>query len=299
MISASAWARARHEVGRLEHDRVAVGQRRRDLPGGNCDRKIPGRDDADDADRLARRLDVDVGPERRRISRREFSTPRRRRNRRSGRRGPPRQIASGSVLPSSRASSRPSSSRRARISVEARSRMSWRSCGVVRAQAGKAACAAWTAASVWAASAWAYSPTTSLVSDGLMLRETPAPVHPFAGDDSSCAARSCRSHRSLTARHCRAGRVQINPRRARLRISAPAPNVQRSHSSHGRMRLTSRPSFSAPMRDDVARLVGEAHAGRAAIGDRREHRAEQTGPARRDRRGSAPASARRDRRDRG
>ena len=84
-------------------------------------------------------------------------------------------VASGSVLPSSRASRRASSSRRARISVETRSRMSCRSCGVVRDQAGKAACAAATAASIWAASAWAYSPTTSLVFDGLTLRETPAP----------------------------------------------------------------------------------------------------------------------------
>ncbi len=57
-------------------------------------------------------------------------------------------IPSGSVLPSSRESSRPSSSRRARISVETRRRMSWRSWGVVRDQAGKAACAASIAALV-------------------------------------------------------------------------------------------------------------------------------------------------------
>ena len=46
---------ARHEVGGLEHHGVAVGERRRDLPGRDGDREIPRRDDADDADRLARR----------------------------------------------------------------------------------------------------------------------------------------------------------------------------------------------------------------------------------------------------
>jgi hypothetical protein len=45
---------AGHEVGRLEHDAVAVGQRRRDLPGRDGDREVPRRDDADHADRLAR-----------------------------------------------------------------------------------------------------------------------------------------------------------------------------------------------------------------------------------------------------
>ena len=53
---------ARHEVSGLEHDCVAIGQSRRDLPGGNGDREVPRRDDADDAERLARHLDVDVGP---------------------------------------------------------------------------------------------------------------------------------------------------------------------------------------------------------------------------------------------
>ena len=55
---------ARHEIGGLEHHGVAVGERRRDFPGRNGDRKVPGRDQADDADRLARDLDIDIGPHR-------------------------------------------------------------------------------------------------------------------------------------------------------------------------------------------------------------------------------------------
>jgi hypothetical protein len=53
---------ARHQVGGLEHHGVAEGQRRRDLPGGNRDREVPGRDQADHADRLARHFDADAGP---------------------------------------------------------------------------------------------------------------------------------------------------------------------------------------------------------------------------------------------
>ena len=64
MISDKRMRRRRHEIGRLEHDAIAVGERRRDLPGRNGDREIPRRDQADDADRLARDLDVDAGPHR-------------------------------------------------------------------------------------------------------------------------------------------------------------------------------------------------------------------------------------------
>jgi hypothetical protein len=42
---------ARHQIGRFEDDGVAVAERRGDLPGRNGDRKIPRRDDADDAKR--------------------------------------------------------------------------------------------------------------------------------------------------------------------------------------------------------------------------------------------------------
>src|SRR5438034_860370 len=44
---------------RLEHHRVAEAERRRDLPGGDGDRKIPRRDEANNAKRLARDLDLE------------------------------------------------------------------------------------------------------------------------------------------------------------------------------------------------------------------------------------------------
>ena len=57
-------AAGRHQLGRLEHHAVAVGQRRRDLPGRDRERKVPGRDQADHADRLARDVDLHAGPHR-------------------------------------------------------------------------------------------------------------------------------------------------------------------------------------------------------------------------------------------
>ncbi len=56
-------AAARHQVGRLEHYRVAVDDCRRDLPGGNGDREVPRRDQADDAERLALHHHLDAGPD--------------------------------------------------------------------------------------------------------------------------------------------------------------------------------------------------------------------------------------------
>ena len=53
--------RARHEIRGLEDHAVAVGERRRDLPGRNRDGKVPRRDRGHDADRLARHLDVQAG----------------------------------------------------------------------------------------------------------------------------------------------------------------------------------------------------------------------------------------------
>ncbi len=85
-------------------------------------------------------------------------------------------IASGSVLPSSRASMSPSSARRVRISVPAASSTSKRCCGVDRPHAGAAARAAAMAACACAASACAYSPMTSRVSEGLTLRAASAPA---------------------------------------------------------------------------------------------------------------------------
>src|SRR5207248_6977925 len=55
---------AGHQLRGLEYHRVAVAQRRRDLPGRDGDREIPRRDDRDDAERLARDLDADAGAHR-------------------------------------------------------------------------------------------------------------------------------------------------------------------------------------------------------------------------------------------
>ena len=52
--------RERRLFGRLQHDRAAGGQRRRELPGRHHQREIPRYDLADDADRLAQCIDVPI-----------------------------------------------------------------------------------------------------------------------------------------------------------------------------------------------------------------------------------------------
>src|SRR6185369_13800852 len=52
------------EFGGLEDEGVAVAKGRRDFPGRYCDREIPWRDQADDAERFARDLDFDAGTNR-------------------------------------------------------------------------------------------------------------------------------------------------------------------------------------------------------------------------------------------
>ena len=76
---------------------------------------------------------------------------------------------SGLVLPSSRESSVPSSSRRARISAPTLSSASARAWMPEVDQAGNAARAASTAASSCPALAWVYSPITSSRLDGLIF----------------------------------------------------------------------------------------------------------------------------------
>ncbi len=78
-------------------------------------------------------------------------------------------------FPSSRDRSAPISSFRARSSLPMNSRTSAFTCGVVAAQAGCAALAAAMAVSVCTLSAWAYSPTMSVMSEGLMFSRTPFP----------------------------------------------------------------------------------------------------------------------------
>ena len=53
---------ARDKVCRFENHRVAIGERRRNLPRRDRERKVPRRDNADDSKRLARDLDVDIRP---------------------------------------------------------------------------------------------------------------------------------------------------------------------------------------------------------------------------------------------
>jgi hypothetical protein len=50
---------ARDEVGWFEHNRVSVGEHRGDLPGGDCDWKIPGYDIQLLAQMAMSRLDID------------------------------------------------------------------------------------------------------------------------------------------------------------------------------------------------------------------------------------------------
>ena len=90
-------------------------------------------------------------------------------------------MASGSVLPSSRASSSPSSCLRSRISSLAFLRIACRSRVGERDQAGNAVLAASIALSASSALALAYSPTTSFVLEGLMFAERIA-CDPFASD---------------------------------------------------------------------------------------------------------------------
>ncbi len=165
---------ARNQIRRLEDNGVSVGERRRDLPGGNGDRKVPGRDNADDSDRLSRHLDVHI-----RTHGAEFLP------------GYPQNFAREEIEDLSGATDfpdgfgqglaffprkQPSEFLLARENLGRD--LEQKIVPFLRAvldHAGNAACAAMTAASAWAASACAYSPTTSLVSEGLTLRETLAP----------------------------------------------------------------------------------------------------------------------------
>src|SRR5208337_3834568 len=180
--------------------------------------------------------------------------------------------ASGRVLPSSRASSRPSSSRRARISIDARNRMSCRSCGVVRAQAGKAARAASIAASVWAASAWAYSPTMSLVSDGLTFLETPAPSTHSPAMRFLC--RALMIHPDFYAEIVRRASLNQPPTRkiAHQRAGPKRPPLALLARSHP---IDEPTELFRSDGDDIVCLMREAHSGLPAVCDGSEHRAEQ------------------------
>ena len=55
-----AQRRERRLLGRLEHDRAACGERRRELPGRHHEREVPGYDLPDHTDRLAQRISVPI-----------------------------------------------------------------------------------------------------------------------------------------------------------------------------------------------------------------------------------------------
>ncbi len=80
--------RERREFRRLVHDGAAGGQRRRDLPGREHERRVPRRDDADRADRHAGRH-VAAGPARAAFGRRALPARGRRRSGNSRRRAAP------------------------------------------------------------------------------------------------------------------------------------------------------------------------------------------------------------------
>ena len=59
--------RERRQLGGLEHDRVATGERRPELPGGDVEREVPGDDQPDDAERFPERH-VDAARDRDRLA---------------------------------------------------------------------------------------------------------------------------------------------------------------------------------------------------------------------------------------
>ena len=172
---------ARHEVGGLDDDGVAPGERRGDLPRRDGDREVPGRDQPDRADRLAGDLDADARADRGQDLAGRGAGTRRRRSRRSARRGWSRRCPRRGSCPPRGRGGVPSSSLRARISAAAFERTAWRSSGPERLQAGKAALAAAMARVASSAVARAYSPTTSAVFAGLTFGDGLA-VNPFAVD---------------------------------------------------------------------------------------------------------------------
>ena len=160
---------AGHQVGGLEHHAVAVGQRGRDLPGRNGDGEIPGRDEADHADRLAGDFDPDAGAHRGQGARPPGAGT-----------SPAKNLK---ILPARATSPMPSAQRLALFARQQGAQLVLagqdfvadlvQRIGARLDAAGRpgreGTCAAATAASSCAASAWAYSPITSARLDGLML----------------------------------------------------------------------------------------------------------------------------------
>ena len=141
--SREAERRHRGQLGRLEHDGVAAGERRPELPARDVEREVPGDDET-------RRRRAARGRSRRRRRRpgssgRSACRPRPRRSGTPRRPCRPRRASPEIGLPTLRDSSSASSSRCSSTSVASRRSRRARSDGATARQAGKAAFAAATA----------------------------------------------------------------------------------------------------------------------------------------------------------
>src|SRR5271170_3032136 len=125
------------------------------------------------------------------------------------------------------------------------------------------------AASACAASACAYSPTTSFVSDGLTSRVIPAPSTQSPAMKFLCSALIVIPGFSTPDFVRAAPSNQPPPRQiAHERPGAECPALALFAGTHA---VDEPPEFGRSDRHNVTGLVGEAHARRAAIGDRSEH----------------------------
>src|SRR5205807_1685047 len=174
-------------------------------------------------------------------------------------------IPSGSVLPSSRDKSRPSSSLRARMVLPTVSSRFARSCTDDIDQAGNAARAAAIALSACVLSARAYSPMTSLKSEGLTFLALSAPAIQSPPMKLRCISLI------IILSSVRAQKIAGSQVTHQL-AGAKSPgrrSVARGHT------IFERTKACGADHDPVVRLVRESHARCAAIVDRREHRAEK------------------------
>src|SRR5262245_8747298 len=108
-----------------------------------------------------------------------------------------------------------------------RSRKSARSCRLPRAHAGAAAVAAAIAACAWAASARAYSPTTSSTFEGLMFRLASAPGIHSPATRFPWAAMACPPSRPL--RRPTGAAAATSDSRVAARRGARPPGAPRTH----------------------------------------------------------------------
>jgi hypothetical protein len=175
MISVKRPGGTGNEIGRLEDDRVAEGQCGRHLPRRNGDGEVPRADEAHDADGLARDQHIDAGADG--SQRHAFGAERFLREELEDLGGARRLGDAVRQRLSFLTRQKPSDLVLAgeKLDADEFENVGALSCGVVALHAGRAALAAAMADSVCALSAWAYSPTMSVMSDGLMFSRTALP----------------------------------------------------------------------------------------------------------------------------